>query len=287
MKNLSTAGIETPWMQQWRVFRQDNNPLSDPRQQHIDDLITAVQKDQAKNWLVIIVGDFNEDLDDSGNNGILTFQESCNLVNIHRKLLGDTPSSRGNHRSVFHMYFSPVLLSYISKIGTFGEHDGFCTSDHIPFFVDLEPSMFNQPPLTLVPNQYRVLKMYNLPLVHKYLRNVWAQLKSQDIRNRLIALEESIRTHGFHEQQAMELDKIEAQMTEIRLTSKSNLVPVPTPYKSTAIAKKQNIKIRLLRKLQRQLQAGKDTYETISQLDEKEFCLGVTPNNLDSVVKTE
>ena len=119
---LSIGGIHTPCMQQWRAMTKEIKVDDlDPRLQQIYDLILLIQKNHTKVSLPIVIGDFNEDMEDSEKTGIKHLLATCNLVNAFHTLTGSTPSSRQNNRSVFHIFVHPHLLNYINQIGVMDE----------------------------------------------------------------------------------------------------------------------------------------------------------------------
>lgn len=124
-KTLDIAGRDTPWMQQWVAIRNKTGEDCDPRSIHIDDMIEDVQKVQEQGDLVLIIGDFNEDLDDPEENGIKKLQLQCNLIQAYEHIVGITPSSRSNSRHICHTFLSPNLIRYVRQIGVCSEHDGF------------------------------------------------------------------------------------------------------------------------------------------------------------------
>ena len=165
---LATAGIHTPWMHQWRAMTRDRNVHDvNPREQHIANLITLIQRDHANGHLTIVIKDFNEDPTDQEKTGIKLLQSTCALVNAFHLLTGAIPSSRRNHRRVFHIFIHPHLLNYVNHIGVLDETAGFSTSDHLPFFIDLDRSLLNSKIVGVVHNQNRILKSTNIESVTK------------------------------------------------------------------------------------------------------------------------
>ena len=286
-KSLSTVGMETPWMHQWQSLRKDTGKDLDPRRQHVDDLLDNVIEDSSKGNLSLIFGDLNEDLLDQETTGIKKFEESGFLINAYKAIHGEIPSSRGNARQVFHLYTSPQLLPFISKISTLAPTEGFSDSDHVPFFVDLDSNLFAKKLNTAVPLDQRVLKMYDTINVTKYVKAVEKQLEAHNILNRLQHLETYVIENEFDKYVVEHLEKIDSHVTSIRLTCEKNLVPSPTRYKSTEIAKLQVQKLRLLEKLKKTHEADLPCDIIIKKLNTLELEYEINPDNLEAVLTEE
>ena len=159
-------------MQQWRAITKDRKIQDvNSRRQHIEDLITKLQTDQFNGSITLVIGDFNEDFTDQETDGLKLLLSSCDLVNAFQVLTGTTPLSRQNHRQVFHILAHPQVLQYINKIGVLSEDTGFF-SDHIPFFVNLDQSVFSLKINKVLPPAYRTLKSINSANVTKYVEYV-------------------------------------------------------------------------------------------------------------------
>ena len=191
---------------------------------------------------------------------------SCNLVNAYQALTGSTPSSRSNHRHVFHILVHPQILNHVNRIGVLNDTAGFSTSDHLPFFIDLDRSMFTNKLSDTLSPMYRTLKSTNVTSVSKYVSEALRNIHHHNIPHRLRNLQSKIAQQGFNPSVSAELENIDRMVTAIRLQCERNLVPPPTPFKSTTITKRQVTIIRLLQTLQRRFEKRQDPSSIITQL---------------------
>ena len=245
--SLSSAGVDTAWMQQYRCMRK-NNPKVDPRRQCIEDLITEIQKGHENGELPIIFGDFNEDIQLDSGFGIRELQQSCSMVQVYHELHGVIPSSRGNHRSVFHAFTSTHLIPYVDRLGVLDTQEGFHLSDHIPFFVDFKLELFDHVP-PIVPPDFRKLRIHDHPRIEEYNCYVKDQFQHHSIVQRIRNLEEYIKVESFNEIAEKELEKLDEQITEIRLRSEDRLLPDPSRYKHATPMDKIVQKIRIVQSI--------------------------------------
>ena len=287
-KTLATAGIHTPWMHQWRAITRDRKLDDvDPRAQHITDLIEQVQKDHTNGYLPIIIGDFNEDLDNDETTGIKLLLSTCNLVNAFQALTGMTPSSHQNNRKVFHTFVHPNLLNFINSIGVLDEMTGFSTSDYLPFILDLDKDIFNTKLQLVLPHNYRILRSTNIANVETYVTKVLEHLHQHNIPARLRRLQTTIQHDGFTSTTAQELDIIDALVTKTRLQCEHNLVKPLTPFKITDITKRKVNIIRLLQNIQRRVSNNQEFTSFMTRLEDLEYLQTITPTDLPILLKEE
>jgi len=285
-KTLETAGLDTPWMQQRTAIKADTSKEENPREKHMTDLLMQVEIDACANNLSLLMGDFNEDLGDNEENGLHLLDASPHLVNAFEHFNGNVPSSRKNNRSICHIYVSHLLLPEVSKIGICTDNDGFDSSDHVPIFVDFKSSLFLSN-MKVAPHSARILQMYDTISVEAYVQDVLKNMSSQNIQNRLKKLREKIDIEGFNDNAAATLEKLDDQITEIRLLSEKRLLRPSTAFKHTDVAKEQVVKIRLLEKLRKLHQKNQDCTSTIQRLEQYEYIMEITPNNINQLITEE
>jgi len=286
-KMLANAGIQTPWMMQWTALRRKGENDVDPRRQHMHDLTALIDEDASEGDMSLILGDFNEDVDDREKEGLELLENSPHVVNAFMHFNGQVPSSRANNRSIYHIYASRRILKYITKLGLCTEHDGFSNSDHVPFFIDVSAKLFSDNTNTIIPHQTRVLQMYDPIQVEKYVQTTLDRLKSQNIPGRIRALRKHIKTNGFDEEAITYLENIDSQVTKIRLSSEKSLLRKPTRFKSTAVATHQVQKIRLLETLRRKHRKGHCCQSTMDRLSTFEILYEINVDNIDRMITQE
>ena len=286
-KDLSTAGVASPWMQQWTAIRNDTGADTDPRQLHMQDLVASVEKEALSDNEILILGDFNEDIDDKEPEGLRLLESCPHTINVFLHMHGEIPSSRQNTRRIFHVYASPNVLPFIHKSGTCSPIDGFSTSDHIPFFLDIDQTLFTGDMSSIIPPAARILQMYDTTTVARYVQNVLHRLNNQSISKRLQELSKKISFSGFDAQACSEIEKIDETVTNIRLQEERNLLKRPTRYKGTSVTKTQVQKIRLLRTLRKFHQAGKECTHILRRLETYEYLQEINPDNLSAIITEE
>jgi len=245
--SLKSAGVDTAWMQQYRCMRK-TNPKVDPRRQCIEDLITDIQKGHENGELPIIFGDFNEDIQLDSGFGVRELMQSCSMVQVYQELHGTIPSSRGNHRSVFHAFTSTHLIQYVDRLGVLETQEGFHLSDHIPFFVDFKKELFDHI-LPIVPPDFRKLRIHDHPRIEEYNCYVKDQFQHHSVVQRIRNLKEYIKVESFNNIAEEELEKLDKQITEIRLRAEDRLLPDPSRYKHATPMDKLVQKIRIVQSI--------------------------------------
>ena len=123
---------------------------------------------------------------------------SCHLFQVYRELLGFIPSSRHNHRSVFHILVYRPLLKYVLQVSILPTEIGFHTSDHIPFYVDFHQDLFDDKESPIVPPAFRKLKMYDSPSVEKYVCYITNQMHHHNILQRFLNLQYYVKVYSFN-----------------------------------------------------------------------------------------
>jgi len=287
-KTLETAGIETPWMQQWVAMRKLHPEKEvDPRRKHMEDLLECIENDTSEGNLSLIMGDFNEDLNDKEKEGLSIFEDSPHVLNVFINLHGQVPSSRQNERSICHVYASTQVVPFINKLGVCTDNDAFDVSDHIPIFLNIDSSLFSTNLSALLPKESRTFQMYNSASVERYVNDVLKQFRSHNIRQQLVDLQHYIRQKSFDNQAREKLESIDRHLTSMRLQSERRLISSPTRYKHTEIVKDQVRKIRLLQSLRKKHRKDQCCSNTIMRLEAMEILTEINPDNIDELITQE
>jgi len=256
--SVTSAGIETIWMQQW-VLMKNENPDVDPRKQCIIDLITSIQEGHEKGEIPVVIGDFNEDLKQDKGFGIKDLMSLCGLRQAFKDFHGSIPSSRMNNRSVYHFFVSKCLLSHIDRLGVLNHTEGFHQSDHIPFFLDFNKEVFEAPLLSITPPDFRKLRMHDAPGIEKYICHCKDQFNHHNILQRVLNLREYVKKLSFDKTAEKELEKLDEQITNIRIRSENRLLPDPSRFKHTTKMDDVVHKIRILQSIVKLLKNKKDS----------------------------
>jgi len=244
--SLNRAGIDTIWMQQWIQLKSIHPKDCDPRRICIEELITQIQKGHEDNELPILMGDLNEDLQKDTGFGLKDLLSKTHMVQIYQTIHGAIPSSRNNSRSVYHVLVSKHLIQSVDRIGVLSREEGFHTSDHIPFFLDLNKAVLDGPCSPIVPNSFRKLKLHDADSVEKYNCYVKDQFDDHNIIQRVLNLKTYVKINSLDAVATQELEKLDEQITDIRLRSENRLVPDPSKFKHTSKMSLQVTKIRAM-----------------------------------------
>ena len=246
----ATAGVNSTWMQQYcRLSTKDRT--TNPRDILITDLLTDIHTEQKIHSDIIVVGDFNEDIRDSDEQGLKRLLRDGELYQVFQELKSFLPSTRGNNRAIDHILASCTVLPYVSQLGIVPEDVCFA-SDHIGLFMDISPKILDTVNLPIPPHPHRKLKMYNTPNVHKYTKEVLYQMQCHNIFSRIDKLDDHIKHHGFDILASGDLERIDQQVTSVMLKAEEGLVPSDTKYALSVDLLHQMRKIRLIKTLQNQ-----------------------------------
>ena len=129
--------------------------------------------------------------------------------------------------------------------------------------------------------------MYSTDNVETYNDQVLDQLKQHSIPSCLRKLQRVIQEAGFITECSKTLEKIDQQVTTIRLSVEKALVKLPLVYKTIDVAKVQVNRICLLERLKRKNSNARPYNQEISRLQEMEFGEEVTPDNLNYILTEE
>ena len=181
----------------------------------------------------------------------------------------------------------PIVIQHINTIGVLDNTSGFSSSDHRPFFIDVDRKIFDTKVTSIIPHTLRILQSTNTTSVQKYVKESLRQLSHQNIPNLLRQLKAHIVSNEFNEAARLELESIDQTVTSIRLNCEKQLVPPPTPFKYTSIAKQQVTKIRLLQTLQRHFQRQQDPAPTIATLHKLEVLQDLDSSTVATILSEE
>ena len=137
------------------------------------------------------------------------------------------------------------------------------------------------------PTSYQQYLSTNKDNVQKYIEETLRQAEHHNISTRLSHLRSTIATNGFNTVAQDELENIDQMITTIRLQSEKKLIPAPTPFPSTSVAKRQATIIRLLTTLKRQVETIRDTSVTESKLQNFEVIYTMNPNSITDKISEE
>ena len=228
------------------------------------------------------MGDFNEDPRDNEEDGMHMLMEACNLINVCEEFHQSLPSTRNNSRSIDHILVTPGILPTIRRAGLLPKDTGFSNSDHQGLFIDLTPNVLQTKNIPLQPPSLRKLRLHNAPKVEWYILQVLERAHSHNISKRLEKLQHDIAANGFNEPQTVELNNIDAKMTEIMLTTEQELSPDSTPFPFSVQLLEQINSVRLIKRLRNLKQKGK-THEINEMVAYTPSMEALAPKSLDDI----
>lgn len=164
-----------------------------PRAAFTRDMITFVKHRQSDGDHILIVGDFNETIDESGS-GTAEILAKCRLVDLCGHKLGDItiPNTyKRGPRRLDYALISPELLLVVSKVG----YDPFdyrgITSDHRGLYIDLAlENILGDKTRPLGSLQRRDFTADNPQSVTKYIKKKCEELHKHNFVARLENLEQ-------------------------------------------------------------------------------------------------
>ena len=164
-----------------------------PRQAFIQDLTHFVLQRQREGDSILLVGDFNETIDQP-KSGIAKLANTCGLTDLFGNQLGKTtiPSTykRGNRRLDFAL-ITPTVLPAIRKVG----YDPFdyrgISSDHRGLYIDIDlGDILGDRLKPIEPISHRDFTANNPSAVLKYVNKKHDELCNHNIHARLTQLEQ-------------------------------------------------------------------------------------------------
>ena len=164
---------------------------SNPRQLFIHDLQQFVRQSQTNGELIVLAGDFNDDISGS-NSGMHKLAQTCELIDLFSRRLGTTshPSTyqRGSKR-LDYVLLSPALYDGVQAAG----YDPFgyrLPSDHRGMYVDFCTSrLFDHIPPELPAAAKREFKTSSPEVIQKYIMAKIKYLRDHKFFERLSTLE--------------------------------------------------------------------------------------------------
>jgi hypothetical protein len=182
----------TAFHQQQAIFQHERRANINPRKNFRRDLTTALRLWKARGDSIILMGDFNEDLNaDNAGLSSLLHDRTLELVDIighvHPSAMGVPTYLRGNTRLDFAL-ISRDLLSSITACGYLPFHSNF-RSDHRFLFLDFDTrQLFGSMTSSLAPSSFREFTSKDSKAVAKYIRLKHQYLEDHNFFPRLKTL---------------------------------------------------------------------------------------------------
>ena len=220
-QNDNSPGDFTVWQQHRHVLLEDTISV-DPRIQILNSLSLHIKEDLAKKRLVILFGDFNEDVFSETLNNFFTKMGLQNALNMYIDQ-GLTARSYFRGKTIIDgIWCSPITLESIRSLGMAPFY--FVTpSDHRGLFCDIDiHHLLDENTKLIPPAPYRRLISTSPKRVESYSTSVSQKWFLYNIPLKVEQLEDIFRREGVNEKTISLLNKIDDQITEILTTSEKN-----------------------------------------------------------------
>ena len=140
--SIHQCGLTTSFSQQWHLLRSQGHELPNPRERFWNDLTSHIHSLQAKQFQIILLGDFNTTNTKDEHNPVNNLLQKCNLsdaIEHFHECSTHTSYSRGT-TIIDYCLVSTDLLPSIRACGYLPLYF-LCFSDHRSFYVDFDSSI--------------------------------------------------------------------------------------------------------------------------------------------------
>ena len=207
------TGDNTVWATH-RKMLQDNNIDSDPRQHIIDSICADVTIDIEKNRMVIIGGDFNENI---FSHNLSQSLESIGLINLAKTYVPGTTArsySRGS-KLIDGVWVSKQVFDCVLAFG-YAPFNYIVPSDHRGMYIDFDIyKLLDDHFPSICPPSYRRLKSTIPSRVELYLQSLEQDWENHNITLKIDQLEDYLRLRGDTLTNVKLLNKIDDQIQRI------------------------------------------------------------------------
>jgi exonuclease III len=225
------TGLMTVTAQQRNLLVQSQDSLSEPRKAFKRDLRELLQRLTKRGDEIILVGDFNETIDNEFT-GLSKILADFHLIDLMRgRATTPFPATyaRGKHRLDFG-FATRQAASSLKHAGYEAFNERFST-DHRAYFFDFNTTtLFGNSTLSLATPPSRVLQSNNVKQVTQYIREKYRQLEDCNAFRRGNQLMEQGNRHAYAER--LDKDIIRASLSAEKKTQKYQ-----SPAWSIALAK--------------------------------------------------
>jgi hypothetical protein len=270
------TGLMTVTAQQRNILVKMRDPVMDPRKAFKRDLRLLLQQLIDRGDDILLVGDFNETIDEHFN-GLSKIMADFQLVDLMRgRSSNQFPATyaRGKHRLDFGLATRRVAGA-LRFAGYEAFNERFST-DHRAYFFDFDTAkLFGNATTTLAPPALRMLRSNNVRQVTQYLKEKYRQLENCNAFRRGDQLEQPGNRHSHAER----LDK---DVLRAGLSAEKQSRKYQQPEWSTALAKART-KVMVLKKCLSMVRTGIDCLDAIYP----QLAKGIFSDNLAPKTKHE
>ena len=270
------TGLMTVTAQQRNILVKMRDPVMDPRKAFKRDLRLLLQQLIDRGDDILLVGDFNETIDEHFN-GLSKIMADFQLVDLMRgRSSNQFPATyaRGKHRLDFGLATRRVAGA-LRFAGYEAFNERFST-DHRAYFFDFDTEkLFGNATTTLAPPALRMLRSNNVRQVTQYLKEKYRQLENCNAFRRGDQLEQPGNRHSHAER----LDK---DVLRAGLSAEKQSRKYQQPEWSTALAKART-KVMVLKKCLSMVRTGIDCLDAIYP----QLAKGIFTDNLAPKTKHE
>ncbi len=197
--SINSTGPTTAFRQQYTILRSQGVTHPNPRQQFLTDLGAFLKQHQDMGDRIILLGDFNTDLDNPNDAQQLQHMtSSLHLIDVarHHQAL-PPPATRHRGHRIDTIFASTELAHPQLRCGV-GLLHSLVDSDHRPIFIDLPcntllgcspPQLFQPPPRGIHSNNPRECSIY--------ISRLHSQLAQHNVFSRVSKLQSWTLRHGL------------------------------------------------------------------------------------------
>ena len=217
--SIGKAGPSTAYAQQWHLLRIRGIAEPDPNKQFLADLGKRIDNLKEAGSEIILMLDANDSLQ-SASSKFTRWVREKELVDLHLLRHGndeEPPTYARGSKRIDYILATSKIAEYMSKAGILPLHD-FCTSDHRALFVDIELQEYLKgDPNPFAPQSSRAIQSNDPRAVRRYREQLQKHLDNSLIEHDLKRVEQKLKETGYNANNALELDRIDHEITKARL----------------------------------------------------------------------
>ena len=231
--SISSTGPTTAFRQQYSILRAQGITNPNPRQQFIDDLSSFLEHYQSLGDRILLLGDFNTDLDSPSDSrslrNMLHQLQLSDLLTHHHPSLEPTSTRLRGHR-IDSIFGCPTITNLSFRCGM-GLFNSIVDSDHRPIYIDIiTTDLLQHTPATIYTPAPRGIHSNNPTECSRYLSALHACLDSHNIFSRAHKLTRWTEKYGATDRlirrwEALDRDVTAACLAAERKTGSQDRAP--------------------------------------------------------------
>ena len=218
---MSGSGDTTAWTQQQTYFKSKNILDVDPRKKVRKDLIAQLESDLKVGNDLILVGDFNEGINDE-KRGIHTRMSEIGLINVFEEKMGADNLPRTYKRGskcIDHIYVTSKVFNLITSCGI-APFNYFIKSDHRAMYIDIKINRILDADHHVIQHaSVRRLKLSSVSAIEKYYERIDEEMSRHKFLIKVERLQRKFEKIGKTIETIKEINELDKQVTDSLLIS--------------------------------------------------------------------